>query len=70
MADYEALKSRVQELAERVWDVPAIEARIKELSAEGFPKKRLDRHEILANKEQILNRVQRRGEEYNFLAHN
>lgn len=33
MADYEALKIRVQELAERVWDVPAIEARYKELAA-------------------------------------
>ncbi len=70
MADYEALKSRVQELAERVWDVPAIEARIKKLYEEGSPRKTLDRHEILANKQQILNRIQRRGEEYNFLAHN
>ncbi len=70
MADYEALKSRVQELAERVWDVPAIEARIKKLYEERFPRKTLDRHEILANKQQILNRIQRRGEEYNFLAHN
>jgi hypothetical protein len=37
MADYEALKTRVQELAERVWDVPAIEARFKKLAAEGIP---------------------------------
>jgi len=70
MADYEALKTRVQELAERVWDVPAIEARIKELAAEGIPRKTLNRDEILANKQQILDRVQRRGEEYNFLGRN
>ena len=70
MADYEALKSRVQELAERVWDVPALEARYKRLAAEGIPKKTLNWHEILANKPQILDRVQRRGEEYNFLARN
>jgi len=70
MTDYTALKKKVDELADRVWDVPAIKARIKKLSAEGIPRKALNRNEILANKEQILNRVQRRGEEYNFLAHN
>jgi C_GCAxxG_C_C family probable redox protein len=70
MADYEALQARVQELAERVWDVPAIEARIKKLTAEGIPRKKLNPKEILANKEQILDRVQRRGEEYNLLAGN
>jgi C_GCAxxG_C_C family probable redox protein len=70
MADYEALKVRVQELAERDWDVPALEARIKKLTAEGIPKKKLDPKEMLANKEQILDRVQRRGEEYNFITKN
>jgi C_GCAxxG_C_C family probable redox protein len=70
MADYEALKARVQELAEREWDVPAIKARYKKLATEGIPKKALNRAEILANKQQILDRVQRRGEEYNFLARN
>jgi C_GCAxxG_C_C family probable redox protein len=70
MADYETLKAKVQELAEREWDVPAIEARYRKLAAEGIPKKRLDRDEILANRQQILDRVQRRGEEYNYLARN
>ena len=70
MADYEALKVRVQELAERDWDISAIEARYKKLAAEGIPKKTLNRDEILANKSQILDRVQRRGEEYNFFARN
>jgi len=70
MADYEALKAKVQELAERDWDRPAIEARYKKMAAEGIPRKMLDRDEILANKQQILDRVQRRGEEYNFLACN
>jgi len=70
MADYAALKKKVDELAERDWDVPALEARIKKLAAEGIPKKTLNRDEILANKEQILDRVQRRGEEYNLLAGN
>ena len=70
MPDYVALKKKVDELAERDWDVPALEARIRKLSAEGIPKKKLDPKEMLANKEQILDRVQRRGEEYNLLACN
>jgi len=70
MADYEALRARVQELAERGWDVPALEARYKKLAAEGIPKKTLNWHQILANKRQVLDRVQRHGEEYNFLARN
>jgi C_GCAxxG_C_C family probable redox protein len=70
MADDEALKTRVQELSERVWDVPAIEARIRKLSKEGIPKKPLNRDEIIANKEQILDRVQHRAEEYNFITKN
>ena len=70
MADYKALKSRVQELAERVWDGPAIEARVKKLSAEGIPKKKLIPKELLANKQQIIDRVRRRAEEYNFILKN
>lgn len=70
MADYGALRARVQELAERDWDIPAIEARVQKLAAEGIPRKTLDRDEIFANKQQILNRVQRRAEEYNLLARN
>jgi C_GCAxxG_C_C family probable redox protein len=70
MADYEALRARVQELAERDWDVPALEARVKKLTAEGIPQKTLNRDELLANKNQILDRVQRRAEEYNFILKN
>ena len=65
MAGYEALKAKVQELAERDWNVPAIEARMKRLSQDGIPRKKLDPKEMLANKEQVLDRVQRRAEEYN-----
>ena len=70
MADYGALKARVQELSERAWDVQAIEARIKKLSKEEIPRKRLNRDEVVANKEQILRRVQERAEEYNFITKN
>jgi C_GCAxxG_C_C family probable redox protein len=70
MTDFEALKARVQELAERDWDVPALEARVKKLTAEGIPKTTLDPREMLANKEQILDRAQLRAEEYNFILKN
>jgi C_GCAxxG_C_C family probable redox protein len=70
MADYEALNTRIQELAERVWDVPAIEARVKKMAAKGIPKKKLNRKEMLANKQEILDRVQRRAEEYNYIFKN
>jgi C_GCAxxG_C_C family probable redox protein len=70
MTDIETLKIKVQELADRDWDVPVIEARIRKLSEEGIPKKELDPQEMSANKEQILDRVQRRAEEYNFIARN
>jgi C_GCAxxG_C_C family probable redox protein len=70
MADFEALKAKVDELAARAWDVPAIEARVKKMVKEGIPKKKLDPKKMLANKKQILDRVQLRGEEYNFIAHN
>ena len=70
MPDYAALKEKVDELAARAWDIPALEARIRKLSAEGIPKKRLDSKEMLANKEQILARVQVRAEEYNFITKN
>lgn len=70
MVDYESLKARVQELAEREWDMEAIVARYRRLAEEGIPRKTLSPDEIRANREQILDRVQRRAEEYNFLARN
>jgi C_GCAxxG_C_C family probable redox protein len=70
MPDYAALKVKVDELAARAWDIPALEARIRKLSKEGIPKKILNPQELLANKAQILDRVQLRAEEYNFITKN
>jgi C_GCAxxG_C_C family probable redox protein len=70
MTDYKALKARVHELAERDWDEPAIEARVRKLFEDGIPRKDLDPQDLLANKQQILDRVQLRAEEYNFFARN
>jgi C_GCAxxG_C_C family probable redox protein len=70
MADYDSLKKRVEELGERSWDVEGIEARFRKLEAEGIPRKSLKRDEILADKQQILDRVQQRAEEYNLITKN
>ena len=70
MADYSALKAKVQELAKRTWDEPAIEARCKKLLEFGIPRINLDPQYLLANKQQILDRVQLRAEEYNLIARN
>jgi len=70
MPDYAALKKKVDELAAREWDTPALEARIKKLAKDGIPSKKLDPKEMLANKQQILDRVQLRAEEYNFILKN
>ena len=60
MADYQALKMKAHELAERKWDLPAIEARCKAFTVAGITQKALNREEILTNKQQILDRVQNR----------
>jgi C_GCAxxG_C_C family probable redox protein len=70
MTDYAALKKKVDELASRAWDVGAIEARVKQLTEKGIPRKKLDPQEMKANKEKILDRVQLRAEEYNFIFKN
>src|SRR4030042_1429726 len=70
MTDLAALKKKVDELACRVWDTAAIEARVKKLMKEGIPRKKLDHKEMKANKEKILDRVQLRAEEYNFIFKN
>jgi C_GCAxxG_C_C family probable redox protein len=70
MPDYLALKKKVDELASRVWDVGAIETRVKKLIAEGIPRKKLDPKEMKENKAKILDRVVRRAEEYNFITKN
>jgi C_GCAxxG_C_C family probable redox protein len=70
MTDYVALKKKVDELAARVWDVKGIEARVKKLVEKGIPRKKLDPKEMLANKSKILDRVQLRAEEYNFIFKN
>lgn len=62
--DYGALQIRVKELVKRPTDKPAIEAKLKRLSQHGIPQKKLDPDEVISQKKQILDRVQKRAEEY------
>jgi len=70
MAKFQQLQKRVVEVANRDWDLPTIEARFKHLVENGIPKKDLQKQEILRHKDEILNRVQLRGEEYCYLTRN
>ena len=70
MPDYAALKKKVDELAAREWDGKSIESRVRKLVKDGIPKKKLDPKGLMANKEQCLDRLQQRAEEYNFMLKN
>ncbi|MGB9698003.1 MAG: C-GCAxxG-C-C family protein [Thermodesulfobacteriota bacterium] len=69
MPNNPALKKRLAELEKRAWNVSAIEAKLKKLAQEGIPAKDLHQKEIIKSKDEILERVQLRAEEYEFLTH-
>jgi len=62
--DYETLRREVQILAEGPEDKTTVESRLKRLTEEGIPKRELGPDEIVRQKQQILDRVQKRAEEY------
>jgi hypothetical protein len=70
MPDYAALKKKVDELAARKWDDEGLKARIRKLAKEGIPKKKLIPEEVIAKKEEILDRVELHAEEYNYITKN
>lgn len=70
MAKLEEFSEIVEELGEREWDAKGIEARVEKLLKDGIPKKNLKKEELLANRSEILDRVQRSAQEYNFIFKN
>jgi C_GCAxxG_C_C family probable redox protein len=62
--DYATLRAKVLELASGPDNRAAVAARLKKLSSGDIPKKTAHRDELIANKQQILDRVQKRAEEY------
>lgn len=69
MPNYAPLKKRLEELEKKAWNVPAIEARFKELAQAGIPAIAVNQNEIIKRKDEILDQVQHRAEEYEFLSH-
>ena len=65
-----AVPDRLSELNTRSWDLPVIEARFLAFIENGFPAKPLDPRRITADKQAILDRVQRKAEEYCYLTRN
>lgn len=70
MPDRDAVKTRVRELAARVWDVQAIEARYRRLLQDGIAPRRFDSAAVVTTKAALLDRVQRHAEDYEYLTHN
>ena len=70
MADAGPTRERVHELAARAWDVRAIEARYRTLLAKGIPRLTLDPETVVAQTRTMLDRIQRKAEEYEYLGHN
>jgi len=67
MADVQQLQERIALVVDRDWDVPAIKARFRHLVEKGIPEKKLDSQGTVRRKDEILDRVQLRGEEYCYL---
>jgi hypothetical protein len=70
LTDLELIRARVETLLKRDWDLPAIENRFQKLLHEGIMKKTLPKEDMVLQKQEILDRVQRRGEEYCYLTRN
>jgi C_GCAxxG_C_C family probable redox protein len=70
MMEPRSVKLKLQELEQRQWDREAIEGRCRSISRYGIPPKDLSRDTILFNRQEILDRVQRRAEEYNYVLRN
>jgi C_GCAxxG_C_C family probable redox protein len=69
MAKVDKLKSKLENLIQRSWDTAAISSRLDRLTQQGIPKVRLSHDEIIANKQEFLERITRRAEEYEYLSH-
>ena len=64
------IQAKIKELTQRDWDLPAIKNRFDSLVEKGTSGKSPDRERILKHKGEILDRVQRHGEEYCYLTRN
>jgi C_GCAxxG_C_C family probable redox protein len=70
MTAQEILREKANALGERSWDESGIKSRYVKLVTEGIPRKIFNKEKALADKSSILDRVQGRAEEYNFILKN
>jgi C_GCAxxG_C_C family probable redox protein len=69
MSSQKAWHKRVHDLTERPWPIEDIRARLKSLRKNGFGPSQLDWAAMQANRDEVLDRVQLRAEEYEYLTH-
>jgi len=62
--DFKTLKKRVQELAKGPEDKEAVKASLKRIARHEISKKEMNPDELIARKEEVLERVQKRAEVY------
>jgi len=64
------INRKIDELEKRVWDIRSITGRYQRIARNGIGRKELNKKALSAEKQNILDRVQMRAEEYNYLAKN
>jgi C_GCAxxG_C_C family probable redox protein len=69
MSKPQTWQKRLPDLTRRSWEVEAIRNRLKNLRRNGFGPKNLDPAKLQANRPEVLDRVQLRAEEYEYLTH-
>ncbi len=69
MTNPEICQNRIQDLVDRTWNMEIIRKRLEDLRQEGFGPKKIDWTEMHANRCEVLDRVQLRAEEYEYLTH-
>ena len=69
MSKSNSWRNRVQGLADRTWEVESIRNRLNNLRQKGFGPKYLDWMALQDSRKEVLDRVQRRAEEYEYLTH-
>ncbi len=69
MSKSKSWQNRLHDLAGRTWEVEPIRKRLNNLRHNGFGPKLLDRVAIQGSRQEVLDRVQRRAEEYEYLTH-
>ena len=69
MSKPEIWQNRIPDLVDRAWNMETIRKRLEDLRRNGFGSKEIDWTAMQANRLEVLDRVQLRAEEYEYLTH-